>query len=135
MKPLVKRSFRLLCMALLVFLAFMETYCLLWIALDHLPPHRPWWEYCGIALSWVMLTAFVIGFSLLCTSKSTTMGVRLVIANIAVFYGIMLFDIFTDVPINKVSFELLADYSAIAFVELLAAISLRKLALTKNVND
>jgi hypothetical protein len=75
-----------------------------------------------------MLTALLIGFALLLNSRMSATGFRLVIANIALFYGIVVFEIFDDGKINKVSFSLLAIYSCIALVEILAATGLRKLA-------
>jgi hypothetical protein len=122
-----KKSVALFCAFLLAFLAFTELYCLVWIALDHSPPHRPWWETCSIALSWGMLLTLVIGLYLLFASRKPTTGFYLAMANIAVFYCISVFEIFNYAAINRVSFFILAIYSAILFIEVQAALGLRKL--------
>jgi hypothetical protein len=123
----MKKSIQFASAILLALLVVMEGYSLAAIALDRFPSHRPWWEYCGIALSWVMLAALLIGFALLFNSKTSVTGLRLVIVNIVVCYGITLFAIFAYATISKVSFLLLAIYSGIALVEVLAATSLKKL--------
>jgi hypothetical protein len=129
-----KRAFQLSCITVLALLVVMEVYSLAAVGLDRFPSHRHWWEYCGIALSWVMLAVFVAGFAMLLSSRRVTTGFRLVIANIAVFYGFIIFDLFADQLINKVSFFLLAIYSGIALVEMFAAIGLRKLAPTQTLS-
>jgi hypothetical protein len=62
-------------------------------------------------------------------------GFRFVIANIAVFYGIILFEIFTDETINENSFFLSAIYSGIMVVEVFAAVTLRKLTSAQSVGE
>ena len=62
--------------------------------------------------------------------------IRLVIANIVVFYGFILFELFADpqIQVNTVLFSLLATYSGIALAEMFAAMGLKRLASAQTLS-
>jgi hypothetical protein len=111
-------------------IALMELYSVVAIALDRQPPRRPWWEPYGIALSWTMLLALLVGCCFLLMSKKLKIGFAFVLANLIVFYLIVCFEIFEygDATITT-RLQLLAFYSCVLLAGIFAATNLRSLDL------
>jgi hypothetical protein len=110
--------------------ALMELYSVVAIALDRQPPHRPWWEPYGIALSWMMLVVLSVGCCLLWMRKRLNIGFAFVLANLIVFYLIVCFEIFEyGNPTVATRLELLTFYSCFLFAGIFAARNLRSLDL------
>jgi hypothetical protein len=109
----------------------MEIYSVIAIAMDRQPPHRPWWEAYGIALAWTMLIALLVGCCLLWMRKKLKIGFAFVLANLVVFYLIVLFEIFFYEGAASIvtRLELLGFYSCFLLTGIFAATNLRKFAL------
>jgi hypothetical protein len=111
-------------------IALMELYSVVAIALDRQPPRRPWWEPYGIALSWTMLLALLVGCCLLWMRKKVKIGFTFVLANLVVFYLIVCFEIFEyGNPTIATRLELLTIYSCFLLAGVFAATNLRSLDL------
>lgn len=110
-------------------IALMEAFSLLWIALDRQPLHRPWWEFVSIALSWGMLAAFLIGAGLFFRPATAKAGFTLILANLLVFFSVVVFEIVSNASGHQGTFELLATYSAFLLAGVFAAVNLKNFAL------
>jgi hypothetical protein len=109
-------------------IALMELYSVVAIAMDRQPLHRPSWEPYGIALSWTMLIALLVGCCLLWMRKKPKIGFAFVLANLVVFYLIVLFQIFFYEGAASIitRLELLGIYSFFLVAGIFAATNLRK---------
>ena len=117
---------------LLVGIGFLEFYSLLSIALDRFPTHRFWWEKSCIVLFWISLVGLIAGVYLLLVRRSSAMGFRLVIANIILFYCAPLFLTMTAKPVGvEAVIVVLAVYTCIMIIGVVAASSLKKVALSR----
>ena len=123
-----KKLGTLLSILILGFIALIESYSVLAIALDTHPPHRLWWENLSLAIASIMLAALLLGLYLLLKSSKLRTGLALAIANLLAFYAIVLFEIFTGGLENKASMQLIATYSIVLLAGIAAAIHLKRRA-------
>jgi hypothetical protein len=121
------------CGLLLALLGFFEVSMAFWVSFGYPPPHRQWWEIFYIALLWVMPVVEFSGLYMLLEPKRAATGFRLVIANIGLFCGVIIYAAISGMSFSRGSLLVLAIWTIVLGIEVFAAINLRRLAFPQSV--